>query len=60
MSDAQRDHASTIEHYIPDFAPLRQRLCRSMDEGVFWMIYFILLVPRLSGHDSELLSTPGV
>lgn len=60
MSDAQREHATTIEQYISDFAALRERLCTSMSEQVFWMIYFIFLVPRLSGRDSELLSTPEV
>uniref|UniRef100_A0A803QB78 BSD domain-containing protein n=1 Tax=Cannabis sativa TaxID=3483 RepID=A0A803QB78_CANSA len=60
MSDAQREHASTIEQYIPEFAALRLRLCRSMSQEIFWMVYFILLVPRLSGHDFELLSTPKI
>ncbi|GMN35349.1 hypothetical protein TIFTF001_045007 [Ficus carica] len=60
MSDAQREHASTVEQLIPDFAALRLKLCNSMREDVFWMIYFILLVPRLSGNDSELLSTPDI
>lgn len=31
-----------------------------MSEEDFWMVYFILLVPRLSGHDFELLSTSEV
>ncbi|XP_024931656.1 uncharacterized protein LOC107428155 [Ziziphus jujuba] len=60
MSDAMREHATTIEESIPDFAALRQRLCNSMKEAKFWMIYFILLVPRLHGHDLELLSTPEI
>lgn len=60
MSDAMREHVSTVEQLIPDFAALRQRLCKSMDEEVFWMIYFILLVPRLHGQDFELLSNPKV
>ncbi|XP_062078142.1 uncharacterized protein LOC133782778 [Humulus lupulus] len=60
MSEAQREHASTIERYIPEFATLRLRLCRSMSQEIFWMVYFILLVPRLSGHDFELLSTPKI
>ena len=29
-----------------------------MSDGQFWMIYFILLLPRLNVHDSKLLSTP--
>lgn len=60
MSDAMREHASTMEESIPDFAALRQRLGKSMKEENFWMIYFILLVPRLHGHDLEILSTPKV
>lgn len=60
MSNAMQEHASTVEQLIPDFAALRQRLCNSMNEKVFWMVYFILLVPRLHGHDSELLSNPKV
>ncbi|KAL5547767.1 hypothetical protein UlMin_002998 [Ulmus minor] len=60
MSDAQREHASTVEQMIPDFAALRLRLCSSMSEQEFWMIYFILLLPRLNGRDFELLSTPKV
>ncbi|KAF3453749.1 hypothetical protein FNV43_RR04190 [Rhamnella rubrinervis] len=60
MSTAMREHASTVELLIPEFAALRQRLCNSMNEEVFWMVYFILLVPRLHGHDSELLSNPKI
>lgn len=60
MSDVQSEHALTVEQLIPDFAALRLKLCSSMREEAFWMIYFILLVPRLSEHDSDLLSTPEV
>ncbi|WJZ98173.1 hypothetical protein VitviT2T_016718 [Vitis vinifera] len=58
MSDIQREHASTIERLAPSFADLRLQLCSYMSDGQFWMIYFILLLPRLNVHDSKLLSTP--
>ncbi|PON52191.1 BSD domain containing protein [Trema orientale] len=60
MSDAQSEHASSIEQFIPDFAALRLRICCSMSQEDFWMIYFILLVPRLSEHDFALLSTSKI
>ncbi|XP_042496487.1 uncharacterized protein LOC122075501 [Macadamia integrifolia] len=61
MSDAQREHASTVENLAPSLAGLNVRLCPShMNEGQFWMIYFILLHPRLNEHDSKLLSTPQI
>lgn len=58
MSDAQREHAATVEQLIPGFADLRVRVCNSMTEEKFWMIYFLLLLPRLNEDDFELLSTP--
>ncbi|KAF3778800.1 hypothetical protein EJ110_NYTH31533 [Nymphaea thermarum] len=61
MSDAQRDHALTVEHLAPRLAALRIELCpRHMSEGCFWKIYFVLLHSRLSKHDAELLSTPQI
>lgn len=60
MSDIQREHASTIERLAPSFADLRLQLCSYMSDGQFWMIYFILLLPRLNVHDSKLLSTPKI
>ncbi|XP_043699443.1 uncharacterized protein LOC122650181 [Telopea speciosissima] len=61
MSDAQREHASTVENLAPSLAGLNVRLCPShMNEQRFWMIYFILLHPRLNEHDSKLLSTPQI
>lgn len=58
MSDAQKEHASAVEQLVPGFADLRVQLCSSMSEEQFWMIYFLLLLPRLNEHDFELLSTP--
>ncbi|KAM1072320.1 hypothetical protein ACFX13_017864 [Malus domestica] len=58
MTDAQREHASAVEQLVPGFADLRVRLCSSMSEEQFWMIYFLLLLPRLNERDFELLSTP--
>ncbi|KAF9613837.1 hypothetical protein IFM89_012369 [Coptis chinensis] len=61
MSSAQREHASTVEHLAPSLADLKMNLCPSnMKEEHFWMIYFILLHPRLHKHDVELLSTAQI
>ncbi|XP_043721314.1 uncharacterized protein LOC122668833 [Telopea speciosissima] len=61
MSEAQLEHASSVEDLAPSLAALRVRLCPShMNEGQFWLIYFTLLHPRLNEHDSKLLSTPQV
>lgn len=57
MSDAQREHASTVEHLTPSLAALRVKLQNYMSEEQFWMIYFILLLPRFSEDDFELLAT---
>jgi hypothetical protein len=61
MSDAQQEHALTIEHLAPRLAALRIELCPiHMSEECFWKIYFVLLHPRLNKNDAELLSTPQV
>lgn len=61
MSDAQQEHALAIERLGPSLAALRMELCPGyMSEACFWKIYFVLLHPRLSKHDAELLSTPKV
>ncbi|WOK99206.1 hypothetical protein Cni_G07918 [Canna indica] len=61
MSDAQIEHAYTVECLSPRLAALRIELCPShMSEGCFWKTYFVLLHPRLNKHDAELLSTPQV
>lgn len=60
MSNAQSEHASAIERLAPSLASLRVNLENHMGDEQFWMIYFILLLPRLNEHDFELLSTPEV
>lgn len=60
MSQIQREHAAIIEHYVPDLKALRQKVCSDLSEDQFWMIYFILLLPRLDENDASLLSTPKV
>ncbi|CAA6663028.1 unnamed protein product [Spirodela intermedia] len=59
MSDPQQEHAFAVEQLVPRLAALRIELCPGhISEGCFWKIYFVLLHPRLSKHDAELLSTP--
>lgn len=61
MSDVQQEHALVVERLAPRLAALRMELCPSyMSENFFWMIYFVLLHPRLDKHDAELLSTPEI
>ncbi|CAH9110830.1 unnamed protein product [Cuscuta epithymum] len=61
MSDAQQDHALAVEHLAPRLAALRIELCPvHMSETHFWMIYFILVQPRLDKDDAQLLSTPQI
>ncbi|TVU24845.1 hypothetical protein EJB05_27305 [Eragrostis curvula] len=61
LSDAQQDHALAVESLAPELADLRIELCPShMSEGCFWMIYFVLLHPRLKREDAEILSTPQI
>ncbi|KAF0895742.1 hypothetical protein E2562_014351 [Oryza meyeriana var. granulata] len=61
MTDAQQDHALAVESVAPELADLRIELCPShMSEGCFWKIYFVLLHPKLSKEDAELLSTPQI
>ncbi|KAF5749683.1 hypothetical protein HS088_TW03G00008 [Tripterygium wilfordii] len=58
MSDAQQEHALTVERLVPRLAALRIELCPGyMSESLFWKIYFILLHPRLNEDDAGLLST---
>lgn len=56
MSDNQREHAATIVELVPNLVTLRQT-CSNLSDGQFWMIYFILLLPRLNEIDMDLLST---
>ncbi|KAL8488395.1 hypothetical protein ACS0TY_024609 [Phlomoides rotata] len=60
MSDSQREHAANIDHLVPEFETLRQKICSQMSERKFWLIYFILLLPRLDEEDMKFLSTPQV
>lgn len=60
MSEVQYEHASTVERLVPSLAGLKSRISRDKSEKQFWMIYFILLLPRLNEEDLELLSTPDV
>ncbi|KAD4888275.1 hypothetical protein R6Q59_034658 [Mikania micrantha] len=61
LSDAQQEHALTVENLAPRLAALRIELCPGyMSEGSFWKIYFVLLHPRLEPHAAELLSTPEI
>ena len=61
MSDAQQEHALAVERLAPRLSALRIELCPGyLTEDCFWKIYFVLLHPRLSKHDAELLSTPQV
>lgn len=60
MSDAQREHTSTIEGLVPSFMDLRIKLCSYLGDNQFWMIYFILLLPRLDERDFDLLSSPKI
>ncbi|XP_047938951.1 uncharacterized protein LOC125186599 [Salvia hispanica] len=60
LSNYQKEHAENIDHLVPDFEMLRQKLCSQMSKEKFWLIYFILLLPRLNEEDLKLLSTPQV
>ncbi|XVE98393.1 hypothetical protein REPUB_Repub03eG0102900 [Reevesia pubescens] len=60
MSEAQREHTENIEHLVPSVKALKVNLQHHMEDERFWIIYFILLLPRLNEHDFELLSTPEV
>ncbi|XP_061951963.1 uncharacterized protein LOC133674756 [Populus nigra] len=60
MTDAQREHVLNVEHFVPSLAQLRNNLQSEMGNGRFWMVYFILLIPRLNEHDFEVLSTPQI
>ncbi|KAM5576848.1 hypothetical protein ABKV19_007606 [Rosa sericea] len=61
LSDVQQEHALAVERLAPALAALRMELCpEHMSESHFWMIYFVLLHPRLNKQDAELLSTPKI
>ncbi|CAN1764401.1 hypothetical protein LINPERHAP1_LOCUS9235 [Linum perenne] len=60
ITDSQREHASTIEYIVPSLRALRETLQGYMSSEHFWMVYFILLLPRLDEHDMEILSSPQI
>lgn len=60
MSDVQRMHISTVEQLVPSISTLKIKLQSFMSNEIFWMIYFILLLPRLDQPDFELLATSEV
>ncbi|XP_076950935.1 uncharacterized protein LOC143624070 [Bidens hawaiensis] len=61
LSDAQQEHALTVESLAPRLAALRIELCPGyMSENSFWKIYFVLLHPRLEPQAAEFLSTPEI
>lgn len=61
LSDAQQEHALAVERLAPELAALRTELCLGyMSDACFWKIYFVLVHPRLSRHDAEILSTPEI
>ncbi|KAI9192217.1 hypothetical protein LWI28_019690 [Acer negundo] len=60
MSNAQREHTTTIERLVPSFMDLRIKLRSYLVDSQFWMIYFILLLPRLDEQDFDLLSTAKI
>ncbi|KAK4713055.1 hypothetical protein R3W88_018962 [Solanum pinnatisectum] len=60
MSDSQKEHVASIVQFVPGLESLRQKVCHELSDLQFWMIYFVLLLPRLNGNDLELLSTPEI
>ncbi|PIN05927.1 hypothetical protein CDL12_21530 [Handroanthus impetiginosus] len=60
LSDYQKEHAANIDHLVPEFVTLRQKIGSQISNGKFWLIYFILLLPRLNEEDMKLLSSPQV
>ncbi|XP_010533314.1 PREDICTED: uncharacterized protein LOC104809117 [Tarenaya hassleriana] len=60
LSDAQRAHTSAIEQLVPGLTDVKNEVSRCMNDEQFWLIYFILLMPRVNGHDLELLATSKV
>ncbi|CAN0901149.1 hypothetical protein LINGRAHAP2_LOCUS21255 [Linum grandiflorum] len=60
FSDAQRQHAASIEYMVPSLRALRVSLQGYMTSEQFWMVYFILLLPKLDEYDMEILSSSQV
>lgn len=60
ISDNQKEHVETIEQLVPSLGVLKQKLSNQLKDEQFWMIYFILLLPRLEDNDLETLSSPEI
>ncbi|VFQ83408.1 unnamed protein product [Cuscuta campestris] len=60
ISDNQKEHVETIEQLVPSLGALKQNLSNHLKDEQFWMIYFILLLPRLDDNDLEILSSPEI
>lgn len=61
MNDAQQLHIGIVERHIPELGDLRWELCPEyLSEGRFWMIYFVLVHPKLDKYDALTLSSPQV
>ncbi|KAL8129614.1 hypothetical protein V2J09_018769 [Rumex salicifolius] len=60
MSHAQAEHISVMEQLVPTLSDLKSTLCTDLSEKQFWMIYFILLLPRLNENSLNILSTPEI
>lgn len=60
MSEVQRMHISTVEQLVPSISSLKIKLQSFMSNELFWMIYYILLLPRFDQPDFELLATSEI
>ncbi|XP_076952615.1 uncharacterized protein LOC143626387 [Bidens hawaiensis] len=61
LTDAQQEHVLVVEQLAPRLNALRIELCpKYMSESSFWKIYFVLLHPKLTCNDAEILSTPDI
>ncbi|MFS7982108.1 hypothetical protein Hanom_Chr10g00958851 [Helianthus anomalus] len=60
MSHVQNDHALAIQGLVPNLTTLRHTIHNHMTEQQFWIIYFVLLVPRLNADDYRLLTNPQI
>ncbi|KAL8168333.1 hypothetical protein V2J09_009832 [Rumex salicifolius] len=61
MSEIQQEHTFAVERLAPRLAALRMRICPGhMKESRFWKIYFVLVHPRLTSQEAELLSTSQI
>lgn len=61
LNESQLAHAGAVERQVPELADLRWELCPDyMSEGRFWVIYFVLVHPKLDKYDALTLSTPKI